>query len=451
MIKKYQNEIIAAITENLFYGLVIVDQQGFITHLNKNYCQFLQVSQSEAVGKHVTEVIENTRMHHVINTEEPELFHPQYVRGNYMVANRVPLFSNGKMIGAVGVVLFRDMHDLSTLNSEIKHLLTEVEFYRNELKKQTGIKYFIHDIIGSSEEILTIKQQIKKIAPSDITVLITGESGTGKELIAHSIHQLSNRSDKPFISVNCAAIPEDLFESELFGYEAGAFTGAKTSGKEGKFQLAEGGTLFLDEIGDMPLNSQVKLLRVLQENEIQTLGGTAAYQINVRIIVATNRPLEALVAENLFREDLYYRVNMINFHLPPLRKRRNDIKILANYLLSKTANKMKKRVTSFSDEIITLFLSYHWPGNIRELENVIQTAVLLTDSETIELEDLSHLPIIQSTKHDINNLNLSEVIKKAEKETISKVLKIENHKKKAAKILGISPSTLYEKIKEYQL
>src|SRR5699024_6764484 len=275
--------------------------------------------------------------------------------------------------------------------------------------------------------------------------------GTGKELIAHSIHQLSNRSDKPFISVNCAAIPEDLFESELFGYEAGAFTGAKTSGKEGKFQLAEGGTLFLDEIGDMPLNSQVKLLRVLQENEIQTLGGTAAYQINVRIIVATNRPLEALVAENLFREDLYYRVNMINFHLPPLRKRRNDIKILANYLLSKTANKMKKRVTSFSDEIITLFLSYHWPGNIRELENVIQTAVLLTDSETIELEDLSHLPIIQSTKHDINNLNLSEVIKKAEKETISKVLKIENHKKKAAKILGISPSTLYEKIKEYQL
>src|SRR5699024_1558057 len=324
MIKKYQNEIIAAITENLFYGLVIVDQQGFITHLNKNYCQFLQVSQSEAVGKHVTEVIENTRMHHVINTEEPELFHPQYVRGNYMVANRVPLFSNGKMIGAVGVVLFRDMHDLSTLNSEIKHLLTEVEFYRNELKKQTGIKYFIHDIIGSSEEILTIKQQIKKIAPSDITVLITGESGTGKELIAHSIHQLSNRSDKPFISVNCAAIPEDLFESELFGYEAGAFTGAKTSGKEGKFQLAEGGTLFLDEIGDMPLNSQVKLLRVLQENEIQTLGGTAAYQINVRIIVATNRPLEALVAENLFREDLYYRVNMINFHLPPLRKRRND-------------------------------------------------------------------------------------------------------------------------------
>src|SRR5699024_9485022 len=185
-------------------------------------------------------------------------------------------------------------------------------------------------------------------APSDITVLITGESGTGKELIAHSIHQLSNRSDKPFISVNCAAIPEDLFESELFGYEAGAFTGAKTSGKEGKFQLAEGGTLFLDEIGDMPLNSQVKLLRVLQENEIQTLGGTAAYQINVRIIVATNRHLEALVAENLFREDLYYRVNMINFHLPPLLKRRNDIKILANYLLSKTANKMKKRVTSFS-------------------------------------------------------------------------------------------------------
>lgn len=451
MIKKYQDEIISAITENLFYGLVVVNQEGIITHLNKNYCHFLQVEQSEAIGKHVTEVIENTRMHYVIKSQEPELFHPQYVRGNYMVANRVPLVSEGEIIGAVGVVLFRDMHDLSTLNSEIKHLLTEVEYYKEQLKKQTGIKYFIHDIIGSSDEILLIKEQIKKIAPSDITVMITGESGTGKELIAHSIHQLSNRSEKPFISVNCAAIPEDLFESELFGYEAGAFTGAKTSGKEGKFQLAQGGTLFLDEIGDMPLNSQVKLLRVLQENEIQTLGGTAPYKIDVRIIVATNRPLEELVAEKLFREDLYYRINMINLHLPALRDRRDDIIILANYLLSKTADKMKKRVTGFSKDVIELFQTYDWPGNIRELENIIQSAVLLTDSELIEKNNLSRLPIDKLNEQSHKHLHLADILKNTEKKTIEAALKTKQHKNAVAESLGISLSTLYEKIKEHNL
>lgn len=451
MINKYQNEIIVAITENLFYGLVIVNQEGIITHLNNNYCRFLQINKSNAIGKHVTEIIENTRMHYVIETQKPELFSPQYVRGNYMVANRIPLISDGEIIGAVGVVLFRDMHDLSTLNSEIKHLLTEVEFYKNQLKKQTGIRYFIHDIIGSSEQILEIKEQIKKIAPSDITALITGESGTGKELIAHSIHQLSNRSEKPFISVNCAAIPEDLFESELFGYEAGAFTGAKTGGKQGKFQLAQGGTLFLDEIGDMPLNSQVKLLRVLQEGEIQTLGGTAPLKINVRIIVATNRPLEELVAEKLFREDLYYRINMINLHLPPLRERHDDILILANYLLTKTAEKMKKRVTSFSDDVIDLFLTYDWPGNIRELENLIQSAVLLTDSEIIKRDNLSRLPINKSNESHKITTTLADALRQTEKQTIANALKINNNKKEVAVSLGISLSTLYEKIKDHQL
>ena len=448
MINKYQNEIIVAITENLFYGLVIVNQEGIITHLNNNYCRFLQVNKSDAIGKHVTKIIENTRMHHVIESQKSELFSPQYVRGNYMVANRIPLISDGEVIGAVGVVLFRDMHDLSTLNSEIKHLLTEVEFYKTQLKKQTGIRYFIHDIIGSSEQILKIKDQIKKIAPSDITALITGESGTGKELIAHSIHQLSNRSEKPFISVNCAAIPEDLFESELFGYESGAFTGAKTGSKQGKFQLAQGGTLFLDEVGDMPLNSQVKLLRVLQEGEIQTLGGAAPLKINVRIIVATNRPLEELVAEKLFREDLYYRINMINLHLPPLRERHDDILILANYLLTKTAEKMKKRVTGFSDDVIDLFLTYDWPGNIRELENLIQSAVLLTDSEIIKRDNLSRLPINKSRK---NTTTLADALRQTEKETIANALKINKNKKEVAVALGISLSTLYEKIKDHQL
>lgn len=450
MINQYQNEIIEAITENFFYGLVIVDEHSHITHLNNNYCHFLQVEKDHAIGKHVAEIIENTRMHLVVETEKPDLFTPQYIRGNYMIANRVPLFSNEKLVGAVGVVSFRDLNDLSVLNSEIKHLLTEVEFYKNQLKEQTGIKYFIHDIMGSSKQILAIKNKIKKIAPSDISVLVTGESGTGKELIAHSIHQLSNRSEKPFISVNCAAVPEELFESELFGYEDGAFTGAKKGGKKGKFQLAQGGTLFLDEIGDMPLKTQVKLLRVLQEDEIQTLGGSAPYQIDVRIIVATNRPLEDLVAEKLFREDLYYRINVINLHLPPLRERHDDLKILARFLLAKFATKMNKRVTGFSNEVIELFSSYNWPGNIRELKNLIQSAVLLTDSETIKLHDLPRLAQIKSANTS-NHKSLKQTLKQAEKDAIASALELNQDKKKVAHSLDISLSTLYEKIKKYQL
>lgn len=450
MMEKYKDEIIEALTENLFHGLVIVDTKGIITHLNENYCRFLQVKQHEAVGKHVTEVIENTRMHHIVHTGEVEMFRPQYIRNNYMIANRIPLEVEGKVVGVLGVVLFRDMHDLSSLNSEIRHLLTEIQWYKNQLKQQTGIKYFIHDIIGSSNAILSIKENIKKIAPSDLTILITGESGTGKELIAHSIHQLSNQSERPFISLNCAAIPEHLFESELFGYEGGAFTGAKKEGKQGKFQLAHGGTLFLDEIGDMPLSTQVKLLRVLQEEEIQKLGGTASYKINVRIIAATNQPLHTLVADKTFREDLYYRINVMNIHLPALRDRPDDIMIIAHYLLTTLSEKAGKRVTKFSEEVTQLFCEHHWPGNIRELENVIQSAIFLTNREVIERKDIPK--IIQHHIGEItDSKDLKTIVKQAEIAAISQALQETFDKKRVAKKLGISLSTLYEKINEYNL
>lgn len=450
MIDKYKNEIIEALTETLFYGLVIVDENGIITHLNENYCRFLQVNQSEAVGMHVTEVIENTRMHHVLNTGKAEMFHPQFIRNNYMIANRTPLKVDGRIIGVVGVVLFRDMHDLSNLNSEIRHLLAEVEWYKRQLNQQTGVKYFIHDIIGSSDAILEIKEKMKKIAPSNLPTLITGESGTGKELIAHSMHQLSDRSEKPFISINCAAIPEHLFESELFGYEAGAFTGAKKEGKQGKFQLAHGGTLFLDEIGDMPLNTQVKLLRVLQEGEIQKVGGTAPYKIDVRIITATNQTLDKLVEDKKFRQDLYYRINVMNIHLPPLRNRPDDIMIIANYLLTKLTEKAGKRVTGFSEEVVQLFQKHTWPGNIRELENVIQSAIFLTNNEVIERDDVPKI-IQPGENKTIKTKDLKSVVKQAERDAISQALKETSDKKMVAEKLGISLSTLYEKINEYHL
>src|SRR5690625_1896758 len=208
MLHIYKDEIFNTMMEKLFYGLVIVDHKGIITYLNDNYCNFLRVNKDEAIGKHVEDIIENSRMYHVVKTGKKELYDPQYIRGNYMIANRVPLVSNNKIVGALGVVLFRDMHDLTKMNSHINQLLAEVKDYKDRLKEKTGVKYSINDIIGSSDSILKMKEEIKKIAPSDLSVLITGESGTGKELVAQSIHQLSNRSGNPFISVNCAAIPE---------------------------------------------------------------------------------------------------------------------------------------------------------------------------------------------------------------------------------------------------
>mgnify|MGYP001171381996 FL=1 len=295
------------------------------------------------------------------------------------------------------------------------------------------------------------KEKIKKIAPSDLSVLITGESGTGKELVAQSIHQLSNRSGKPFISVNCAAIPEHLFESELFGYEEGAFTGARKGGKKGKFQLADGGTLFLDEIGDMPLKTQVKLLRVLQEDEINALGAEMPQKVDVRVIAATNLPLDELVKEGKFRKDLYYRINVMEIYLPPLRERPEDIKIIANYLLTKVTNKTGKRVIHFSDDVIDLFHHYTWPGNIRELENIIESAVYLCSGETIELADLP-ARALTNQEDETNSYYLHDILKDTEKRTIKKVLQLtRNNKKAAAEKLGISLSTIYEKIKEYQL
>lgn len=447
----YKDEIFNTMTEKLFYGLVIVDEAGIITYLNDQYCEFLRVNKQEAIGQHVKEIIENSRMHLVVQSGEAEMYEPQYIHGNYMIATRIPILSKGDIVGALGVVLFRDMYDFTRVNSHINQLLAEVEYYKNQLKEKTGVTYSINDIIGSSQSTIEIKENIKKIAPSDLSVLITGESGTGKELVAQSIHQLSNRNGRPFVSVNCAAIPEHLFESELFGYEDGAFTGARKGGKKGKFQLADGGTLFLDEIGDMPLKTQVKLLRVLQEEEVNVLGAEQSEKIDVRIIAATNLPIDKLVSEGKFRQDLYYRINVMEIYLPSLRERPEDIKVIANYLLTKVTHKTGKRVIHFTDDVIDAFYHYSWPGNIRELENIIESAVYLCSNETITLNDLP-ARMLTNRKEDLASFRLRDIVEEAEIRTIKKVLQLTNNDKKAAaKKLDISLSTIYEKIKEYDL
>ncbi len=448
---EYKDELFETILENAYHCFVVVDRKGVVTYMNKTYCRFLEVSESEVIGKHVTDVIENTRMHIVASTGKEEIADLQFIRGNHMIANRIPVMSGKEVVGAVGTVLFRDTKEWMMLNSHIKDLLLELEFYREQMRGHHGTVYSLHDIEANSPKMIQLKETIKQIAPGDVSVLLNGESGTGKELFAHSIHLLSERHTKPFVKVNCAAIPENLIESELFGYKEGAFTGAKKGGKLGKFQLADGGTLFLDEIGDMPLNVQVKLLRVLQEKEVEAVGAVHPQKIDIRIVAATNKSLEKLVEEKRFREDLFYRINVIQIDIPPLRERPEDILMLADFFLRKVTNRTGKRVTAFTSEVLERFQQYKWQGNVRELENVVEAAVHLCHSSTITMNDLPGY--LQSPPLSaVGGVTLKEILENTERKAIENTLEqTSGNKLEAARRLGLGKSSFYEKLKKFQI
>ncbi|WP_181347390.1 sigma-54-dependent Fis family transcriptional regulator [Thalassobacillus sp. CUG 92003] len=451
LLEDYRNNVLETLFGNVEHCIVVVDAEGKVSYMNESYCRFLAVDQDVITGQHVTDVIENTRMHIVVETGKEEMADLQQIRGDYMVAHRIPLWEEGEVIGALGMVLFRDTDEWKIMNSHIKDLLLELETYRSQMQQQNGAKYALHDIITSSPEVLQLKETIRKTAHSDVSVLLRGESGTGKELFAHSIHHLSERSTKPFVKVNCAAIPEHLIEAELFGYQEGAFTGAKKGGKPGKFQLAHGGTLFLDEIGDMPLHAQVKILRALQEGEVEAVGAVHPQDVDVRIVAASNQSLETMIKEQRFREDLFYRINVVQIDIPPLRERTGDIKILSKYLLQKVGERTGKRVQGFSQTVEELFQQHRWPGNVRELENVIESAVHMTDHETIDYEDLPH-HLHPDGPVTVEGESLKEIVEHTEKRAILKALEeADGDKSVAAKQLGIGKSSLYEKVKKYNL
>ncbi len=355
-----------------------------------------------------------------------------------------------KLLDFLGLFIFeayaKNREKLLTQQSE------EIKYLRN---RNQEVREF-DQIIGKSAEIKKVKLAIQQALDSDISVLIYGETGTGKELVASAIHHSSDRKEKPFVVVNCGAIPENLLESELFGYEKGAFTGALER-KLGKFEIANGGTLFLDEIGEMPKALQVKLLRVLQEKEIQRVGGHELIKMDVKFISATNRDLKEMVAKNEFREDLYYRLNVFPINIPPLRDRRDDILLIGISILSKWAKKLKKEVTGFSLEAQQVLLNYDWPGNVRELENVISRAAVVTATDKILPSDLNLTPILTESSlrgalpaamQPVSAMTLAE----AEKKVIGDMLKLKDgNMRQAAIALGISRTTLYNKANEYGL
>lgn len=330
---------------------------------------------------------------------------------------------------------------------ERKDLISEVEFLQKELKE----KYAFENIVGKSNEIMDVLSMVTKVSGTDSTILITGESGTGKELIAKAIHLNSRRKNRAFVTINCGALPENLQESELFGHVRGAFTGAIRE-KRGLFQEANGGTLFLDEVGETILSAQVKLLRFLQDGEIRRVGENEPLYVDVRLLAATNRDLEKAMEDGTFREDLYYRLNVIPIQLPALRQRRDDIPLLVNHFLDRFAEKTKKKVTSISPEAVKILTGYNWPGNVRELENVMERAVILTNRNVIMPKDLppsmhegKMVPV--ETKIDTTN---EVALEELEKDYILQILeKYEWNQKRASEILGISTTTLWRKLKSY--
>jgi PAS domain S-box-containing protein len=444
--------ILETILDYAYEGITVIDENEKIIYFNNANSTMLGIEPKDAIGKNISEVLPHSRLPIVLQTGVPEI-RSSSIEGENRIVNRIPIKKDGEIVGAMGMVLFKEIADLKELYRKLDLLESRVEYYRRELDDKWASKYTVNDIIGKSKEMLGLRSQMARVAKTDSTILITGETGTGKELFAHAIHNISDRRNEHFVRVNCASISKELLESELFGYEPGAFTGARKQGMPGKFELANVGTIFLDEISDMPVSMQAELLRVLQEKEVVRVGGTKPIRIDFRVIAATNQDLDKLVKENRFRQDLFYRLDVIRINLPPLRKIKNDIAPLSNYYAKKFGTVIGKPTIRISPDVLNIFEAYDWPGNTRELANVIEQSITSIRNDTIDLENLPPR-LLSMSKGSISSLKaaLREGKANTEKEIILKALTMVNgNRAKAAKSLGIHRSGLYQKLRKYNL
>jgi len=448
-------QLYEAILNNILNGVIITDPDGLVIFFSDAYGKFLKMDTQSKIGKHCTEVIENTRMHIVAQTGVSEINNPQWIKGRDMVVQRIPIRIDGKLTAVFGQVMFEDVKDVRSLANKLNLLESKVKLYEKELVSLRSSKYSCKNIIGKSRLIVELRELASKAAGINAPVLLTGESGTGKELFAHAIHHASERKLFPFIRLNCAAIPKDLLESELFGYEAGAFTGAGAKGKPGKFELAHQGTVFLDEISELPLDMQPKLLRVLEEKELERLGSTKLTKCDFRLIAATNQNLEQLVTQGKFRKDLFYRLNVIPLQLPSLKDRKDDIAILAEHFIQTISKEFSIPVRKISPEVLRLFERYSWPGNIRELSNILER-ILYSMDLTEDTVRIQHLPLflrsMTSEKISTDGSSLRNLRESSEKVALINAINLaKNNKNKAASMLGIHRTALYKKMKKFNI
>lgn len=437
-----------------YEGYVLVDDEGKIVKMN--YEKLMGIKEEEAIGKPVEDIIENTRMHIVVKTGNKEIRDVQRIQGHDMITNRIPIKKGNKIVAAIGTVLFKDVSQVKELAHQLLDLQSKINKYKGEIERIEGTKYSFDSIITQNSKMEYLKNIGKMAAETNSTVLITGESGTGKELFAHAIHRASYRKDQGFIPINCAAIPKDLLESELFGYDRGAFTGARKEGKPGKFEQANGGTIFLDEIGDMPLEMQAKILRVLEAKEFERIGGNKKIKLDARVIAATNENLEEEIKNGKFREDLYYRLNVIPIEIPPLRERLEDIEPLSNEILNHLLNEMNLNKKVISKETIKILKKYNWPGNVRELRNILERAINLSPGKIISPENVPERIINKIDKNGLGYKEdvplLKDIVAETEKNAIEMALAVTNgNKTVAAKKMGIHRTALYKKIDKYKI
>ncbi|PAB59403.1 sigma-54-dependent Fis family transcriptional regulator [Anaeromicrobium sediminis] len=439
------------IIDNLHEAVCICDDAGTVKVWNKSAEKLYGVTKDEIVGRYLGDIFPNALIFHAIKEKKPlenRIHSPK--EGKTVILSAIPIYNNGKLIAVASSD--RDITEVTALSEELKKTKEKMKLLQKEYEREIASNYSFSTIIGSNQKIIECIQLAQKVSQTSASVLITGESGTGKEVFAKAIHKASGRSGH-FVAINCSAIPAHLLESELFGYDKGAFTGAVNTGKIGKFEFANNGTLFLDEIGDMPLEMQVKILRVLQDGIVYRLGSSKGIVTNTRIIAATNKDLKKLILEDKFREDLYYRLAVVQLELPSLRERKEDIVPLANYFIKQIVEKEEIELKEIEDEVYSILKGYEWKGNIRELKNVIERMIILCDKGYITKEFIPKYIVEASVMaEEENEYDLEKAVRNMEERIIRDVMHMSGgNKLKAAKILNIKRSTLYYKLKLYNI
>ncbi|MEH6943353.1 sigma 54-interacting transcriptional regulator [Bacillus sp. JJ722] len=465
-ITKNLERTLKTVVDNAYDGLLLIDKKGKIEMVNTSASEIVNQDENTLIGQPVNDFFPDIKLEEALSMDlQSAKIEAIVVNKRRCLIKKIPIFRQTVAVGALAQIIYKDLSKWKHVISRLDTLEKENSYYRGELSKLGGTPFDLDDILTKNKEMERIKKLARQSSASISNVLILGESGTGKELFARGIHTASHRTGS-FIKVNCAAIPSELWESEFFGYDDGAFTGAKRGGKPGKFELANNGTIFLDEIGDMPLSMQVKLLRVLQEREFERVGGTKTIRVNVRVVAATNKDLNQLIANNEFREDLFYRLNVIVINIPPLRKRKEDLPLLTSSITKKFSHLLGLENVKINYTALMLLTSYDWPGNVRELENVIERAMNCINSDIIDVEHLpEHIQRIAQFKSEaktssdnspieiqLSDQSVLESYKNnlliAEKEAIINALKqTGGNRTAAAKLLEMSRSQFYQKLK----
>ena len=444
---------------NLLDAVAVLDSLGRYVYVSPGWIKYSGHCYEDIIHKKVWDLFPDTHAKEVYATKKMVFAKSVNFNGNPALTTYYPILnSEGSVENIYLYIIVQGAHNLMNLSQRINVLANELSYYKSELIKERSAKYGLENIIGNSPSVQKLKEEIRQAARSNSTVLIEGETGTGKELIAHSIHTLSSRNEHHFVRVNCSAIPQELMESEFFGYASGAFTGASRHGKVGKFEFADHGSIFLDEINLLPKAMQPKFLRVLQEREIEPVGSDKNISIDVRIIAATNRPLDIDVKEGTFRQDLYYRLNVIRIIAPPLRERITDIPLLVDYFIQKFNRQLGMAVSGISPKALSMLMGYHWPGNIRELQNAVESAMNICNDSILDVPDfynLKHSLVSSSGSAHFSQtgaFNLAQAKQQLEKKLIAEaLLHTGNNKASAAKLLGISRTMLYNKMIIYHI